>query len=182
MDERIKAIVIRFGLIAALVFVGYDLYGYFVDVSVFGDFWLGIMRIVAVITILFVGGLRAKSVFGGYISFRDVFRTIVLSGLIASLILTAVQIILFIYVDPDFATKINEAVVDNMVKMGEASGATPEQIAKQMETLKSSNEFTFQGLFQKIMYSILGYSLLGLFSALILKKEKPITNVNPAED
>tara|TARA_B110000046_G_scaffold29632_1_gene31191 strand:+ start:871 stop:1269 length:399 start_codon:yes stop_codon:yes gene_type:complete len=112
MNPTIKNIAIKYGSIFGALNVLYILYAYIIDKTIFTMAGPGILIFFIGIGIYVFAISKVKQSQGGYATFKDVFSTYIISGVVATAIGSGFTILLFGVVDPEFASEIMELIID----------------------------------------------------------------------
>ena len=146
---------------------------YALNLDLFTKWWFGTLLFVLTITFGIVSVSKSKGALNGFISFKEAFTSYFIAVLIGALIYTIVTIVIFILVDPDAATYLQEKIIEMTVGMMERFGVPESEIAKQVEALQSTNSYSLGKQVQGFFISLVIYSVVGLLIALIFKRNNP---------
>lgn len=127
--------------------------------------------------LLFYLVLSFKKMVGGYISFKETFTVTIGSIVAGTFISTFFTILLFNFIDPDFAVLLKDATIEKMVmQLEELPESNP--MFGIMETLIEQTEqediFSISNLASAYFYSIFFHIVFSLIIAAFVKKDKPI--------
>jgi uncharacterized membrane protein YvlD (DUF360 family) len=140
---------------------------------------VSLLSFAVVIVLLVVLGLDVRKKIGGFWSFGESFKSLIIMAVFLVIISTAYSFILVKYIDPGLPAKINSAMLDNTTNMLTKFGAEQSKIdeatkqfqdgefeAKLQPTLK--NELTGLGI------GLLMYAVINLIIAACIKKKPPL--------
>ncbi len=173
MNEIIKKNSSKFGLIMAGLMISYTLLAYIVDEGLFVNMILGIFLIIGSIAIFVISAVQIKKGLGGYITFKEAFSGFMLTYIIYAVVTTVFSILLFNFIDPDFAERLKDLTLEKSVEMMESFGMTEEQITTSLADQESVDKFSIGSQFKSFLMGIVMYSILGLITAAVIKKNRP---------
>jgi hypothetical protein len=173
MNALIRTQAVRFGTIGGGIAVAYSLIAYLAAPSLFTNTWLGIALILVYLGILIYAGIDTRKKMGGYISFREAFSTVFLSGVIMSLVNVVFSILLFGVIDTEFAAMLNEMVIEKAVEMSERFGAPPSQIETMVTQMQENPQFSVMNQAKGFVYGLIFYAVLAAVIGALIKKNKP---------
>lgn len=174
MNEHIKKYSVNFGLISAAITIGYTLYAYSVDYSMFTNYVAGILLMFFTIGIMLVPVVKVKKAQGGLLSFKEGFSSYVLGWILSAVIGAVFNIILFTMVDPDAGVAVNELRVESQIKMMEGFGLPEADLQEQIEQLENTDMFAMKTQLQGVLGSIVFGAIIGLIVAAVFKKAEPM--------
>lgn len=173
MNEIIKKNSTKFGLIGGGLAIAYFLVAYLIDESLWVNKASGVLLWLAYITIFVLGVVQSKKQLGGFITFKEAFSGFMLAAIIYSLLVTVFSMLLFNVVDPDLAVRLKETSLEKNIELLETLGQSDDEIALAIEKIENIDSFSIVNMGKSFIYGILGYSLLGLIVAAILKRNRP---------
>lgn len=174
MEKSLKSTAINYGLYLGVFLVSFTVLAYIIDIELLVNFWL-VFLLLPLITII-VGALssaKAKSMLGGFISFKQSFSSYFIPIAIALIISTVVTYLLFNFIDPDSAILLKESVTTKTVGMMENFGAPQSEIDKVIVQMQEQDTFAIGTQLISVAQGLVFYSVIGLIVALILKKNDP---------
>jgi hypothetical protein len=117
----------------------------------------------------FYTGYLSKKELGGYISFQECLKSMLLAIAVVELIYLGFSILYIRFIDPTFIEKMKIAYLAffEKYKMSE------DQINQQMEKFNEAGKFTAWNLIQTYGFSIIIDAVFAVIFAAILKKPKP---------
>jgi len=173
MNDSMKQIAIKYGTYLAMLNIAYMLYAYLMDASVFTATWPGIVLFFCAVGfgVFAVGKFKQSN--GGYASFKDVFSTYILTGIVATAIGTVFTILLFSVIDPDFAVQTMDLIIEKTYERFESSGMSDEQIEQIISRIEGSNAFGIAGQLKSAAFSIMFNAIIALIVGAAMKKNNP---------
>jgi hypothetical protein len=174
MNPIVKQEASRWGLIMASVSVIFYLIAYLFSLKLFVSIGVTTLLFAVNITLLVLAIRSAREQMEGFIEFKDAFTTAFVANVIASLIGTAVVIVIFNVLDPTAADEIQKIVIEQTIYWADRFGAPESQMEKMVEDLSSTNQFAIpnqvRGFFSGLLFSAAISAILAAF----LKKNKPV--------
>ena len=171
--ENLRKISLNIGIFLGLFLVLVTTLIYSIDISLFTSSWIGIVNVIAITGFGVFSTLKYKKSIGGFISFKETFSCFFITVVVGFFISTIFSILLFNVIDTDAKTIITENVIKYTVEMMEKFGAKPSDINKMVEEMQKSDSFGIAGQLKGFIFNLIIYSIIGLISALIIKKERP---------
>ena len=170
------AIAIRYGLMTGFVsmFLTTISFLYILKWSYIAFLVASFFMFMTPIVLYGVAATRQKKVMGGFMTIKDAFQVIFVVILISLAISTVYGLIYNKYIDPEFMTRMKEAMVGffEQIKMPQDK---IDDVVKNMDEASSTANSA-----SKIIYSfaqaIIMQSIFGFIVALIVRKEKPNNN------
>lgn len=163
---------LNFGLFLGLFLVLVTTLIYSIDISLFTSSWIGIVNVIVITGFGVFSALKYKKSIGGYISFKETFSSFFITVVIGFFISTLFSILLFNLIDTDAKATITENIIRYTVEMMEKFGAKPSDINKMADEMQKSDSFGMAGQLKGFAFNLIIYSIIGLISALIIKKER----------
>jgi hypothetical protein len=172
-----KDYILKNGLILGALNVILLLLSYTMGVEFFlNDTWSIVKPIVPYILLIYIV-LNYKKMIGGFISFKETFTVTLGTAVCGAFIATFFSILLFNFIDPDFAVFLKDATVEKMVTQLDQ---LPESNAMYgiMETLIDQTQeediYSASNQGSAFFYSLFFHIIFSLIIAAFIKKEKPI--------
>lgn len=144
----------------------------------FTNIWVGLIPFVTVIALMTILGLDVRRKLGGFWSFGDAFKSLMLMGVVIAMISTAYNFVIFKFVDPTLPEKANAVMLDNMTTRLTSSGLDADKIDQYTKTFKNG-EFiaklqpTLLNELIAIGSSLILYAVISLIIAACIKKKAP---------
>lgn len=164
---------IKPGLTIGLVSLGLTFIAYFIDSTILGSAWFGLVAIVIFFVLIIYFGKQYRTEIGGFMSFGTAFNfsfiTMVISGLIGLL----GQILLFQVIDPSLAGVLADQAFETQMSIMEKFGQDPDSMdpaaLEEMRTAASKG-FTLSGQLMSFGFGLIVYAIIALILGAILKK------------
>jgi len=174
MEKSIKSSATQYGLYLALILSSFTIIGYAVYLDLFTQWWFGILQLLLVIIFGVVSAVKARSISGGFISFKNAFTAFFATVAIGIVIPALIGLVIFNFVDPEAATILQEKIIESQLQMMENFGAPQASIDEALKQMEEQGSFFSVGnSFKSIAYQLLGFSIVGLIVALVVKKTDP---------
>ena len=162
-----------FGLFLGIFLVVITTLIYAIDISLFTSSWIGIVNIIIITGFGVYATTKHKKSIGGFITFKETFSSFFITVAVGFFISTIFMILLFNVIDTDAKTIITENVVKYTVEMMGKFGAKPADINKMVEEMQKSDSFGPVGQLKGFAFNLIIYSIIGLITALIIKRDRP---------
>lgn len=174
METSTKSSAINHGLYLGAFLALATVIAYAVNLDLFTKWWWGIGLLIAIIVFGIISSMKSKNIQNGFISFKQAFSSYFITIAIGLIISTVVSVIIFNFIDPDAAITLKEKIMDSQVEMMRNFGAPEEAIANAVEKLEAQeNMFSIGSIFQSMAFQLIGFSVVGLIVALVVKKNNP---------
>ncbi len=174
MNNAVKTAASKFGPIIAAIGITYTLIAYLVDMRLMVNMWAGMTLWLINFVLLIISVRTAKKMMGGFISFKNAFSTFLLTYVLATLLSTGFNMILFGVVDTNAAEELQELTIETSVSFMENFGTPESEIEKQVEAMEENNAFALVNQVQGFFWGVIIYAILGLIVAAVMKKDKPV--------
>ena len=171
--ENLKKNSARYGLFLGLFLIVVTTVMYAVDLSLFTKPWIGIINLIVVTLFGAFAGINYKKLAGGFLTFKEAFTAFFITVLIGFLVSTIYTTVLFNLIDPEAKAVITEHVIKYTVDMMQGFGVKASDLNKMVDELQKNDSFGAAGQFKGFLINIVIYSIIGLITALIIRKERP---------
>ena len=161
------------GLTMGLVSLAVTYIVYFIDSSLLASGWFALVALVIFFGLIIYFGIQYRTEIGGFMSFGTAFNFSFFSILISGLVSLVGQILLFHVIDPTLPQVLGDITFENSLKMMESFGQNPDSLSPEvLEEMKSSTSstFTLGGQLKNFGFGLIGYAIIALILAAILKK------------
>lgn len=172
MNEIIKKNGIKYGVMFAIIATVYSYAVYVIDESIFTNWWISIILMLGGMALFVVASVKSKTEQGGFITFREAFSAFMIAAIIYLVISTAGNILLFHVIDPGLGARLQEMITELMYERFEKM-MSEEQLAEAMQKMEEQDSFSLTGQLKGVISGILFFAVIGLISALIIRKNKP---------
>ncbi|MCD2259924.1 DUF4199 domain-containing protein [Psychroserpens luteolus] len=174
MEKSIKSSSINYGIYLALALVLYTVLCYVINVEMVVNFWINILVIpLTIIAVGVISSAKAKSILGGFMSFKQAFTAYFIPIAIAVTISTITTVILYNYIDPDTADYIKEMVITKTRDFMEGFGAPQSDINEAIAEMEGQDMFAPATQLRSLAQSLVFFIVIGLIVSLIMKKKDP---------
>lgn len=171
--EAIRKSAMNTGLILGLVLVVLTTIIYAIDINLFTKPWVGIINFVVILGFGVYAAIKSKKINGGFLSFKEAFTSFFIALVLGFFISTLYTILLFNVIDPEAKTIINDNVIKYTVDMMQKFGTKASDINAMVAEMEKSDSFGFAGQMKGFAFNVVIYSIIGLITALIVKKKDP---------
>lgn len=164
---------LQYGLILGGILSLITVLMYALNTELFTEWWIGILTLVIVIAVGIVSTAKAKSLLGGYMTFKEAFSAYFITIAVGLAISTVVAILIFTVVDPDLATFLNERTIEMSREFMERFGTPEAEMEKALAELEGVNNFSVINQLKSYVFNLIFMSVIGLLVALIMKQKDP---------
>ena len=168
---------VRYGLLLAFIAIVISLVLRYVDpLMQFTNVLVSIVLLVIMIGLIVVLTLDIRKKIGGFWSFGDAYKSLMIMALIAVLFSIAYNFVIFKYVDPAMPAKVNAAMLDNITTRLSGANLDQDKIDEYTKTFKNG-EFeaklapTLKNEVVAFASSLAVYAVINLIIAACVKKK-----------
>jgi len=174
MEKSLKSSSINYGIYLGIGLILYTVLCYVIKIDLLVNFWVNLL-ILPIIIIGFgvVSTAKAKSLLGGFMSFKQAFTAYFIPIAIGVIISTLVTFILFNYIDPDAAEHLKELIMSKTESFMKGMGAPSDQIDLTLSQIEEQETFALGTQLRSLAQSLIFFTVIGLIVALIMKKKDP---------
>jgi ABC-type uncharacterized transport system permease subunit len=117
--------------------------------------------------------IQAKKNQGGFLTFKETFTSFLVAVLVGLSISTLFSVLLFNVIDPEAKQIITDNVIKMTTEMMGKFGAKPADINAIIKEMQKTDSFGVVGQLKGFVFNIIIYSVIGLITALIIRRERP---------
>jgi hypothetical protein len=165
---------LKFGFIIGIVNIIIGILAYMVGESLMVKWWFGLLIIVINIALIVYSGSQYRSSLGGYMNFKVAFMVTFLTFLVAGIIGTIFNILLYHVIDPELPGRLATAAIEQTEQMMTNMGAPADRIDEQMQAIEGrmNDQFSLMGQIKGFGIALIIYAVLSLILGAILKKSE----------
>ena len=171
--EALRKNAAKYGLFLGLFMVVTTTLIYAIDLNLFTAAWYGIVNMLIIVCFGVISAVNNKKMLGGFMTFKEAFASFFITVLVGLLITTLFSILLFNFIDPE----AKQVIADNVIKMTSEMmlkfGAKPGDVNNVIKEMGKSDSFGIAGQAKGFAFNIVIYSIIGLITALIVRREHP---------
>jgi Protein of unknown function (DUF4199) len=171
--EAMRKNSMNYGIILGLALIVLTTLMYAIDINSFTSSWIGMINLAVITGFGAVAAAKQKKVNGGFLSFKESFTCFFITVVLGAFISTLYSILLFNYIDAEAKIIITENVTKKTVEMMQKFGGKAADINKMAEEMEKADSFGLWGQLKGFAFSIILYSIIGLITALIVRRERP---------
>lgn len=171
--EELRKNAARTGLFLGLFVVVTTTLVYVLDISLFTASWYGLLSMAIIIAFGAFAAIQAKKNQGGFLTFKETFTSFLVTVLVGLSISTVFSVLLFNVIDPEAKQIITDNVIKMTTGMMEKFGAKPADINQIIKEMQKTDSFGVLGQLKGFAFNIIIYSIIGLITALIIRRERP---------
>ncbi len=174
MEKLLKSSSVNFGLYLGIILAALTILGYSVSLDLFTKWWFGVIFLLVTIIVGIMSSMKARKLFGGFISFKNAFSAYFIAIAVGIIISSIVSIVIFNVVDPEAANILQEKIMESQVAMMENFGTPQEAIDKAVIDMQANGSmYSISNILKSIAFQLIGFSIVGLIVALVVKKIDP---------
>ena len=170
---------IKYGVILGLVGIILTVLLYIVNPAMLVNMWLGLFFLLLYLGLLIYAGIDYRNQIGGLIPFGKAFQHGFLTLVIAGIIGTIFNWLLYSVIDPGVVDVLVDQSVENARSMMERFGAPEEAMEEGLEKARADtiDRFTTVGILKGFLWSLIFYAIAALISGAIVKRKPPESDV-----
>ena len=174
MDQSLKSSSTNHGIYLGLILASLTIIGYAVSLDLFTKWWFGVIFLLLVVIMGMLSSMKAKKLFGGFISFKNAFTAYFIAVLVGILISSIVSILIFNVIDPEAASILQEKIMTSQVAMMENFGTPQEAIDKAVTQMQANGSmYSVMNILKSVAFQLVGFSVVGLIVAAVVKRADP---------
>jgi len=174
MEKSLKSSALNYGLYLGLTLSAFYIIAYVFNIELLVNFWL--MLLLLPLTLIVVGVIstaKAKSLLGGFMSYKQAFSAYFITIAVAVVLSTLVSIVIFNFVDPEAAQMLQDIGMEKARAFMESIGTPESEIEKQMALAEGQDQMALGTQAFNVVKGLLFYAVIGLIVALIMRKKDP---------
>lgn len=171
---------IQYGLLIGVVSIVLAVVFRLVDPLIqYTNFWVGIFSFVLMIVLLVVLVLDIRKKIGGYWSYGEAFKSLIIISVFTLLLSIVYNFVLFKFIDPAMPAKVSSAMLDKTTSMLEKFGADQSKIddaTKQFRNgeFEATQQPTLVNELKAFGLALIFYAIVDLIIAACVKKKAPL--------
>lgn len=170
INEVIKRNGVTYGIILGVILALITATIYAVDLKLFVSGWIGGLSFIIYLVVGILLLTKTKKEIG-FFSFKDAFTTFFITTIIALAISTLFSIVLFNVIDPEAKETVNQLLIKYMAETLQKFGTPAAAINEALTKMKENSPFSALEQVKALVFSIVGYSILGLILAAFFKSK-----------
>tara|TARA_B100001245_G_scaffold180745_1_gene138869 strand:- start:608 stop:1129 length:522 start_codon:yes stop_codon:yes gene_type:complete len=166
---------VKSGVYVGVLSIIFVLLAYVIEPTYLAKWWFGIGILVINLGLVIYFGLQYRKEEEGYLTFKEGFLHGFVLLLVAGIIGTVFQILLYTVIDPELPQIITEAMVAQQEAMLQKFGMQGAQLDEAIEKIKEETpkNFTAGGLLKSYAFGTIFYLIISLITGAIVKKSEP---------
>ncbi len=162
---------INFGVILGIIQIIFTMLLYVGGVEYLGDWKMGMLGLLIFLIAMIICAIKLKKLNGGFIEFKNIFGKLLLVFVVAGVVSTIMNILLYNVIDTELAVAMKESQIESTTAMMESFGAPEEAFENIEKGFEGFEEkFSVGGLFVQLIWSIIGGAILSAILGAIFKK------------
>ena len=169
---------LKFGFIIGIVNIIIGVLAYMVGEALMVKWWFGLVILIINIGLIVYSGNQYRSSIGGYMNFKTAFSVTFLTFVVAGIIGTIFNILLYQVIDPELPGRLATAAVEQTEQMMSNMGAPADRIDETIAGVEErmNNQFSLMGQIKGFGIALIIYAVLSLILGAILKKSQKVEN------
>ena len=142
-------------------------------------FWLSLLTIIINIGVVVYVGISFRNAIGGFMTYKETLKFLTLTLLVAYLVGTIFNMLLYNVIDPDLPQKMKEYSIETTEAISLWFGAPPEAIDAGIAEIQEQDfeeQFSPMGLIKSAPLGVLGIFIFSLIVSIFVKKEEPFSD------
>jgi uncharacterized protein DUF4199 len=172
MDKSQTNTGIVYGLICGVSVIAYTIILYVAGVEWYTS-WLAFMTFVIPVVIAFLGGVRQRKLQGGYITFKEVLKTVFIIFIISVILDTIFSYLLLNVIDVPFREAVMQDAAIRMEKFMIKMGTPQDAIDKAMQDFDNPDNFSAKKVLVGVFFRMIVWFIVAVIIAAIIKKKRP---------
>jgi hypothetical protein len=171
----INKLSIRYGLIIGVISIVLTLIFWVIDpLMQYTNSWVSFLVFVIMIVLLVVFGIETRKAAGGYWTFGEAFKSLLLMSVIVSILTAVFNYILFAFIDPTLSQRASEAVITKLNDQLSSSGISQDKIDEMSKSVEGKLQPTITNMGVNLGIGLVIYAVIDLIIAAIIKKNPPL--------
>ena len=159
------------GLAALYIVLSVISYTFGVDFTI--STWWAVVQSILPLTLLVFFVVQYKKLNGGFLIFKNTFKVCFGILVAATFISTFFNILLFNFIDPDYAQALSQASIEKSYEMMERMNVDEAVLDETITALEEADNYSISNLAKGFFYGIPFYVILSLIISAFVKKNPP---------
>ncbi|WP_425392578.1 DUF4199 domain-containing protein [Ekhidna sp.] len=166
---------IKSGVMLGVIGIVLTLLFYIVDPTLLAQWWVGILILLLSLALVAYFGIQHRKEIGGYMAFGKAWVYSMQLFVVAGLLGTIFNILLYNVIDPELPAIVAEQAVENAESMMRNFGMPEDQMDEALEKARTDtlDRFSVQGSLIGFLWGLIIYAILSLITGAIIKKKEP---------
>ncbi|WP_436517494.1 DUF4199 domain-containing protein [Ekhidna sp. To15] len=165
---------IKSGVMLAVISIVLTLLIYIVSPATLASMWMMLFFLVFIALVSYFGIQHRKEI-GGFMAFGKAWVYSMQLLVVAGIIMTGFNILLYNVIDPELPAILADQAVDNAESMMSRFGMPEDQMDEALEKTRTDtlDRFTVMGSIKGFLFGLIFYAILALITGAIIKKNEP---------
>ena len=166
---------IKSGLMVGVISIVVTLLLYLVDPTMLAAMWVGITIFVVILALVAYFGIQHRKEVGGYMAFGKAWVYSMQVFIVAGILGTVFNILLYNVIDPELPGIIADKAVENAESMMRNFGMPEDQMDEALDKAREDtiNRTSVVGSLTGFLWGLIVYAILSLITGAIIKKKEP---------
>ena len=172
MQIRMKDFVFKNGLVLGAIQVVMLFVSYIMGIDFMMQTWWGVLQFLVSLGLVVYFAIDFRKLQGGYATFKESFSVLFGMYAAAGFILTFFNILLYNFIDLEFAEMAKEVIIEKTYQMMEGFGASETMVDEAIEEIEKQDSFSIASLAKGYVFGLPVYIVISLILAAFLKRNK----------
>ena len=168
-----KDFILKNGLTLGAIQVVLLFVSYLMGIDFMMQTWWGVLQFLVSLGLVIYFAIEFRKLQGGYANYKDSFSVLFGMYAAAGFILTFFNILLYNFIDVDFAQMAKEAIIEKTYEMMEGFGASDSMVDEAISDIEKQDSFSVGTLAKGYVFGLPVYIILSLIIAAFIKRNKP---------
>ena len=168
-----KDFVLKNGLVLGAIQVVMLFVSYLMGINFMMQTWWGVLQFLVSLGLVVYFAIEFRKLQGGYTTYKESFSVLFGMYAAAGFILTFFNILLYNFIDLEFAQIAKEVIIEKTYEMMERFGASESMIDEAISDIEKQDSFSVGSLAKGYFFGLPVYIILSLIIAAFIKSNKP---------
>ena len=173
MQIRMKDFVLKNGLVLGAIQVVMLFVSYLMGIDFMMQTWWGVLQFLVSLGLVVYFAIEFRKFQAGYATYKESFSVIFGMYAAAGFILTFFNILLYNFIDVEFAQIAKEIIIEKTYEMMDGFGASDSMVDEAISEIEKQDSFSVGSLAKGYVFGLPVYIILSLIIAAFIKRNKP---------
>ena len=168
-----KDFVLKNGLVLGSIQVALVFVSYLMGIDFMMQTWWGVLQFLVSLGLVVYFAFEFRKMQEGYATYKESFSVLFGMYAAAGFILTFFNILLYNFIDVEFAQMAKDVIIEKTYEMMEGFGASEFMIDEAISEIEKQDSFSVESLAKGYFFGLPVYIILSLIIAAFIKRNKP---------
>ena len=168
-----KDFVLKNGLVLGAIQVVMLFVSYLMGIDFMMQTWWGVLQFLVSLGLVVYFAIEFRKLQGGYATYKESFSVLFGMYAAAGFILTFFNILLYNFIDVEFALMAKEVIIEKTYEMMEGFGASESMVDEAISEIEKQDNFSVASLAKGYVFGLPVYIIISLIIAAFIKRNKP---------